>query len=298
MKALISTTRQWNPGDEFILWGCKKIMGLDHFAIYDRNPDTLAKNYVLGNSWRGESLSIFNYVLIAGTPEWSGQNLKLLFNKVRRNKKPICFLGIGLSKASGEGHVMTGLDVEVLKKAKFISTRDITTKTVIENAIKKEVSCLPCPSIFAVDAIKQKTNIKKIGVVIQTPNSLKEQSIKSKIFAKVRKLIDKLTEKYEVSIILHYFKEFYCDALKEMGLPTFYSYRAEDYPEIYSNFDFIFSTRLHGSFLAAALEIPTLLINPAQRCINAVKVASPIKYAEAPSDPVYIDIENIKSKLL
>jgi hypothetical protein len=40
---LFSTTRQWNPGDEFILFGIRRIfsaIGLEHNAvIFNRNPE-------------------------------------------------------------------------------------------------------------------------------------------------------------------------------------------------------------------------------------------------------------------
>jgi len=265
MRVLASTTRQWNPGDEFILWGCKKIMNLDHVVIYDRNPDLHNKS-TFSNSWRGESLEIFDYVLIAGTPEWSGDRLRILYNNVKKYQKPIYFLGIGCHEGR---RALSQLDRKILSQAKLITVRDGITKQKIESVLNKNIEILPCPALFATESIEKKERIKKIGIVIQIPNA-NVHSIWQKTYDDITNLIKKIKKKYEIILISHYLKELYSESWNEFESPVYYSYRAEDYPEIYSKCDFIFSTRLHGTLLAASLEIPTALINPMRRCETAI----------------------------
>jgi len=299
VQVLASTTRQWNPGDEFILWGTKKLMGLDFVSVYDRNPDIIAKSRVLSNSWKGEDLSIFDYILIAGSPEWGGKNLQTLYYYVERHKKPIYFIGIG-----GPAKNLSAVDFKVLKRAEIIIARDNLAKKNVEERVKRDVTLLPCPSLFCVDAAEERMAIKKIGFTIQVNDTL--QKIDEEVFSQSLILLEKLKEKYEVSIICHYFKELYSLKLRQVGCPILYSYRAEDYPEIYKKFDFIFSTRLHGCFLAAALEIPSVLMNRSPRCAEAIKLVPFIDCLE-PSEKLletwdmedwYKKIKSFKSQTL
>lgn len=54
MHILASTTRQWNPGDEFILLGVRNLIGEATWSIFNRNPEIKNKPRTLDNSWRGQ----------------------------------------------------------------------------------------------------------------------------------------------------------------------------------------------------------------------------------------------------
>lgn len=280
MTVLVSTTRQWNPGDEFIFWGVKKLLNLEYCAIFDRNPDLNGIN-VTGNSLGKGSIDPFDYVVMAGTPEWFGGKLEPLFKEIQRTKKPVYFIGVG-----GNNFNLSELDKSVLVGAEIIIARDMDTKKMIERNIRREVHCLPCPSLFCVGRAPKVKSINKIGFVIQNPDSPHGHAVDESIFRLSLDLLNHLKDVYDVSVICHYFKELYLDI---PGVNKVYSYMAEDYPNIYKKFDFIISTRLHGCLLSASLEIPTILINDNERCTSTIATVHSIKKC--------LSVDGVKSML-
>ena len=122
---LFSTTRQWNPGDEFILKGIQNLLQELHInfngLIFNRHPDNL-QSYSKSNplrkidfDFRGKGLinsfirlgsadnsfksgmtaNGINLVIVAGSPGWYGKYTSPLYDLVDRNKIPIAFIGIG-----------------------------------------------------------------------------------------------------------------------------------------------------------------------------------------------------------
>ena len=80
MNILFSSTRQWNPGDEFIFFGVRNLIE-DFFqkkinwVLYDRNPDLfvsvdnrLHKEVMWSNSSCGDHSEVYNLAIIAGSP--------------------------------------------------------------------------------------------------------------------------------------------------------------------------------------------------------------------------------------
>ena len=155
---LFSTTRQWNPGDEFILLGVinilKEILKDFNPIIYNRNPSIRPKYSYLNflynsrffsnrffllksqlesffrigfydNSFKDyTSLDFMDTVIFAGTPEWFGARLLPLYKKLLNYEKPILFLGIGTAL---ENKKIKPIYDKVLNKAKLITTRDELT---------------------------------------------------------------------------------------------------------------------------------------------------------------------------
>ena len=135
---LFSTTRQWNPGDEFILFGVLNLLrdaiGKFNPLIFNRNPDVrpcdLKNNRLLSkayneriekmcfrgqgfigahfrdrfcdNSWRdGMRADDIDYVIFAGTPEWYTTRVRSLYKVINDNGIPCSFLGVGYGGYSG-----------------------------------------------------------------------------------------------------------------------------------------------------------------------------------------------------
>jgi len=96
MNILVSSTRQWNPGDEFILMGVRNLFeealgpGVRNWILYDRNPDLFVdgfsthqrKETIWSNSYHHDSPECFDMALVAGTPEWMGRPLEDFYGAV------------------------------------------------------------------------------------------------------------------------------------------------------------------------------------------------------------------------
>src|SRR3954462_11648347 len=103
MNVLFSATRQWNPGDEFILFGSVNALrsaGLDvNPILFNRNPQIRRMRPLfrwmrqlddamfggralpfLDNSFKNTTdASIVDLVVFAGSPEWRGRRLAPLY---------------------------------------------------------------------------------------------------------------------------------------------------------------------------------------------------------------------------
>ena len=179
-NVLISTTRQWNPGDEFIMMGAinilKTIYG-DMFnpIIYNRNPDIRGgarfrnftrkykytynwdkKNFKgkgglheilrighYDNSWK-DDMNILNLdlALFAGSPEWYGTRLYSMYNAIDTGNIPVLFLGLGAGDSVDFEKSHPVVD-KVLKSANLIATRDKSTEQLLKKYVAKYV---PCPA--------------------------------------------------------------------------------------------------------------------------------------------------------
>jgi hypothetical protein len=255
---LVAATRQWNPGDEFILFGVQNLIGENNnYIIYDRNPDLLPLKKIWSNSWKKQSLEKIDSVIIAGSPEWMGNALQPLFSSCL-NKKQISFLGIGNTSNKVN---LTNLDIQTLRNAKIIITRDEITKQSLLNYKIKSIT-LPCPAFYASKITKNIEKINKIGFVIQS-NEIESQKISKDLMQKSLDIYNKLKDIYEVNFIYHYINELF-----NIPFKGDYSYDAKDYINIYNKYDLIITTRLHGAVLASSLGIPSILLNTDARCIS------------------------------
>ena len=164
-NVVFSSTRQWNPGDEFIQFGCQNLMSnLINFnsILFNRNPqirgsydtnhpflnanhshkfNTSFINSLIGkyiklnfwdNSFKNNGRYGIDYCVISGSPEWSGSRLKPLFKFIEKNKIPTFFLGLGGNKNLDESS-LSRLDWRTLKSARFISTRDSSAQQTLSN---------------------------------------------------------------------------------------------------------------------------------------------------------------------
>ncbi|MGL5096371.1 MAG: hypothetical protein ACRDD1_12330, partial [Planctomycetia bacterium] len=109
LNVLVSSTRQWNPGDEFILKGIRRLLarhlGLDHnWLLWNRNPDLFVDRWndarmrtdFLTNSLRDPALDAVDLVVFAGTPEWLGRPVERIFRCLLTHPRvPVLALGVG-----------------------------------------------------------------------------------------------------------------------------------------------------------------------------------------------------------
>jgi len=293
LNILVSSTRQWNPGDEFILFGVQNLIreafrGDINWIIYDRNPDRwinewklpLLKSADWSNVFRHYTLEGFDIAVIAGSPEWYGDPLKRFYSLVREYNIPLLVLGVGYNFGtptaqfdleSGEA-VIDFSDDEIYclrHLAQLITTRDdYASRALSRVGISHYV--LPCPALFAADQGSPINEIRRVAFILQSAEGV--QKISGQIVHGALTAISELRAKgLEVEIICHYIDEF-MEFLPVLS-PIRYSYDAREYLDILGSFDVVVSTRrLHGAILGNSLGKPAVLISNGDiRCRSGAK---------------------------
>ena len=277
MNILVSSTRQWNPGDEFILIGVRNLLQEAlkgqriNWVLYDRNPDLFVdgfnnpvhKDRIWGNSFHHGDPQCFDLALIAGTPEWIGLPLKGFYKAVKEGDLPLIMLGLGISYiapinfSEDELYIFRNL-------LKVVTVRDeYSFRAFKEIGINPEI--LPCPALFASLNEKVPSEIGKICFIIQTSKTL-NQSISEELSYASAHTIKMLRNKgFEVEVVCHYIDEF-VEFARTLA-PVRYSYDARDYIDILNDYDLIISTRLHGAILGNSLGKRAILLNSSDpRC--------------------------------
>lgn len=328
-NVLISTTRQWNPGDEFIMMGSlnllRKIYGNTiNPIIYNRNPDirggakfrNKTRNYTFSykwdkasfkgkgglheifrighydNSWKDDmNVKNIDLALFAGSPEWYGKRLKSMYEAIEKGNIPTVFLGLGAGDSVDFSMADKIVD-RVLSKAKFITTRDKQTEELLK---KYNAEYMPCPALFASPINKIVKNVKKIGLIYATNETLKGNNVSKEMHDYIVKLYKKLATIYDVELVCHYIDEI-DKAKKELpDIDINYSYDAKDYIDIYNKFDLVIGGRVHGIGMSASLGIPGIMIKHDSRSSTTDGfLASSISFGTDIND--VIDLIDIKIK--
>ncbi len=299
LNILFSTTRNWNIGDDFILFGILNLFKslLNHInpVIYNRNPNlhelrtvfnrlvdlekdgtyqkinfyTTLKPFLphYDNSWFEHiDIGIFDLIVFAGTPEWLGGMVQPLTSAILEKDIPTLYLGIG----SFEGIAPLTLDKipsqdrTLLEKAYLITVRDETCKKILSPLKLKQ---LPCPALFAADNSQQhqRTIIRRIAFSIQGIDPKNGQRVTQEVFNYATELLKLVSRHYDCALVCHYINEL--QELKPFveNIPIYYSYDSKDYISIYNNFDLLITTRVHGAGLCASLGIPSFVISHSAR---------------------------------
>ena len=291
---LISTTRQWNPGDEFIMQGAlnimDEIMGKNYNPIiFNRNPDVrggdnfrnLTRKYSFtykwdscsfkgkgglhelfrighyDNSWKDDmNPNNIDIALFAGSPEWYGTRLRQMFQVIDANNIPTFFLGLG----AGDSVNFKDSDSivhRVLRSAKLITTRDQSTENLLH---EYGAIYIPCPALLAAGTNRIVKDVREIGLIYATDKTLKGNNVSTEMHKYILSLYPELMKRYHCSLVCHYIDEL-DQARKEFpDVEIYYSYDSKDYSEIYNNFDLVVGGRVHGIGMSASLGIPGIMI--------------------------------------
>jgi hypothetical protein len=275
---LFSTTRQWNCGDEFILFGCinilEKILGENfNSIIYNRHPDILHefvnKDFIYASSdlcFRDNSFKHYmdsgfiDLVVFAGTPEWSTDHCKPLYEIINKYKIPVIALGIG-SEIQNEDTIFK----EEIHKFRLLTVRD----HALENKLKEyNAIYMACPSIASanIDYEKIITDVKKIALIYSgdITRSVLWNEVSNETYIYLMKLykqiLTKYSKKYKFSIVCHYADELPHATSEFPNENCLYSYDARDYLNIYKEHDFVIGCRIHGIGICASMGIPGIAV--------------------------------------
>ena len=288
---LFSTTRQWNPGDEFILFGLMNLLrdAGHNFnpIIYNRNPD-IRENYTALNflkkielDFKGKGIlnsflkmgfkdnSFKNYtsskiidkVYFAGSPEWQTYRLQELYKLVEKEDLPVEFHGIG-AWANFSYKDMRPIVDRVLKKAQKITVRDEYTFEAMKNYY--DVEYLSCPALFSSRLKREVSKIENVALIFSTYKTVHGnrvlKSTYDKMIAFYKNFIKDNSDK-KIKFVCHYIDEIE-DCLSAFpDIEVEYSYDSRDYELIYNQFDFVIGARVHGLGMSASQHIPGILIS-------------------------------------
>ena len=287
---MFSTTRGWNPGDEFILFGLKRIfkevVGPFNTVIYNRHPDIHIGSSMKGfvhvakhNECYGDLAQFvrigqldnsvkyytdcfcIDLAVCAGTPEWVNKRCINFYEHIIRHNIPFMALGIG----AGLPKKIPNFAREVIEKALLITTR-MPGIFPQKKCVESPVYDMPCPALFC--STKQKTisYCKTIGLVfaLDINQTVRSQNISTETFSYMLDLYNNLLHRYEnkynFKIICHYIDELPVACRQFANKDVLYSYSAEDYVDIYSQCDLVISPRVHGCGISASLGIPSICI--------------------------------------
>lgn len=285
---LFNTTRQWNCGDEFILFGVRNILNqlIKNYnsIIYNRNPDIRAQRQgikilsvkkehpkleaIFNIGFKDNSLkyntdcSFIDLAVFAGSPENFGNRNNNFYYHVKKNNIPTIYLGAGGYPSK------KNLQKDIFLKSLFVSVRD---KKLLEDPLYKQINAkyLPCPALLSASREKQIKEVKNIALVFGVPlkycvqHNCISQATFDFICKLYKKLIQDFSDKYKFSIVCHYIDEMPLahKLFDREKTEIFYSYDAKEYESIYSKFDFVISSRVHGCGMASSLGIPNINIS-------------------------------------
>jgi hypothetical protein len=300
---LYSATRQWNPGDEFILYGVRRIFDAvvceHNVVIFNRNPyvvkygrprmETL-RSSMYENSWVDYGVTPDAVVMMG--PEWYGNGCEPLYEMVLRQEVPLYLLGIGTSKFDLDETEMAAISLN----AKMIVARDEHAQ---ERLLKYGALLDVCPAIFAADFNSLRQSKSKIGITFHA--GLYHTSPNAELFNRLHTAWKAIYAKMDVKFLCHTYVDF-CDCNTLFpDADIFYSSLAEDYIKEYDSVDVVVGTRIHGMGLAASLGIPGVFVPmPSDDRASAVKGFNSI-FAE-PEDVLetinQMDVQKISEGLI
>jgi polysaccharide pyruvyl transferase WcaK-like protein len=325
MNVVFSTTRQWNPGDEFILMGCinllREHLGDFNPIIFNRNPQTrrarkydiikgidklAGKDFVekfLDNSVKERPpLDYADLVVFAGSPEWRGRRMVKLYESILELDIPAIFLGIGTSGpfSFNDTH-FTSAEQEVFKRARLITTRDSTTQNGLQPL---ETHQLPCPALLSSRDEHTIKSVNRIGLMYGTDSAVASNNVSSETYRYMMDMYQQILEEFgsetEIEFVSHYIDELSPFRRDFPGQVLRYSYDAKDYLDIYGRYDLVIGYRVHGIGISASMGIPGIMFSHDPRAATVKGFKSEMVDVGTPysqlRETIYDTMQNIESK--
>jgi ADP-heptose:LPS heptosyltransferase/GT2 family glycosyltransferase len=310
LNVLISSTRQWNPGDEFILFGVQNLLtevikNPINWVLYDRNPDLFIGGYDYAvqmdkfwtNAYCQNDYSGFDIAVIAGTSEWFGRPLEKFYRLVREYKIPLIVIGAGYYSDSPINFTEDELYC-LSELAQIITVRDSYASKALDRISVKH-SLLPCPALFAASEHHCPNQIQKVGFILQANNTLNQRIPLQLTEAGYEAAIKLQNTGLKVDMVTLYTDEFVAFS-KRQSLPVRYSYDSNHIINMLKEYDAVVSTRLHGAIAANSLGKPAIMFNEDPRCVSAANLFPHISLSK-PEDIIdqleKIDVQRLKQEL-
>ena len=264
MNILISTTTNWNSGDDFIRIGVKNILKhifpfTPNYIHYDRNPNNMVKwpddqnmKFNLHGTFMNSPIDWkkIDLVVLAGSPEFLHHPLAPIYEGlVDHPEIPLWAIGVGYSE---EKFVLplTDAEVKVLsRESTLIIPRQRDVSNRLELIIDRKITELPCPALFCFEKFPEKTR----GTL--TP--------------------------YQIA-----------HSLQELTEDTFFSSDQYDMLNFIGSHKYVTSNRLHGAIAGISAGSFVTLENDSFRAQSAIKLFDEVMQ----SDPA--SITTFKTRIL
>ena len=283
-NVVFSATRQWNPGDEFILFGCINALraaGLDfNPVVFNRNPQTRRTRMrwlsrvdralfggklapFLDNSLKDDTdPAIVDLVVFAGSPEWHGRRLAPLYELIAARKTPSIFLGIGSANDfTFDSRFFTATEMQVLREARLIACREERTAAALAPVNARHI---PCPALLSCTHETQRRDVKRVGLIFGSDRAVRHNRVSPETFAYMTALYRRLRadtgREVEFELVAHYVDELPHARLAFPEAAVRYSFDAADYRDIYARYDLVIGHRVHGVGIAASQGVPGMCI--------------------------------------
>lgn len=292
-SVLYSTTRSWNIGDDFILFGVRNLVDQvlpgHNPIIYNRNPDLHQQRvrpikvatkdgtfpidlvstgvfWRFDNSWRPpHSLAGIDYCIYAGSPEWMGSMTEPLSAALLSTDTPSALIGIGVHEGTRDLSFdnMPDIDKAVIRRSSPIIVRDPDCARNLSPVSPVE---LPCPALFASKTHRLREKKTKIALSGQGLARTNGQRVDQSVFYYTLDLFRALSKAYDCTLVCHYIEDYMeFHPLLGADIPMVISYDPKDYLEIYDGFDLTVTTRVHGAGMCASLGVPSFIISHSAR---------------------------------
>ncbi|HKS07667.1 MAG TPA: polysaccharide pyruvyl transferase family protein [Gemmatimonadaceae bacterium] len=321
LNVVFSATRQWNPGDEFIAFGCMNALraaGLEFNPIvFNRNPQTrrtrmwwLSKldSAVFGgklapfldNSFKDDTdPAIVDLVVFAGSPEWHGRRLAPLYELIAARKIPTIFLGIGSANDfTLDATYFTETEMQVLRDARLIACREERTALALKPVNARHITC---PALLSCTSETQRRDVKRVGLIFGSDRAVKHNRVSADTFAYMtslyRRLREQIGREVEFELVAHYIDELSHARLTFADMGLRYSFDAADYREIYSRYDIVIGHRVHGIGIAASQGIPGICIAHDKRGGTALGFKAEMVTVGQPVDDVVALFKKMRAEI-
>lgn len=251
---LVSTTSGWNPGDDFIREGIRRItesvLGCEaNWFIHNRNPDMDGVRVEPASNHVGSShLDMpWGLVVFAGTPEWdSWRTQPVLEHLARTPELPVMFFGIG---SANLGERPGSLALEVMRSARtLVICRNIDlNQTLTDLGVTSRV--LPCPGFLCQEA----TNQQKQGKLLVFQDSVSSHVKTTEPFE--RTMLEATERGW--TLVCHARQESFRAMQKK--IPFIYDNDYHRLMKLLASSEMVVSTRLHGAIAAASSLTPSII---------------------------------------
>ncbi|WP_374674241.1 polysaccharide pyruvyl transferase family protein [Ideonella sp.] len=289
MNIVFSTTRQWNPGDEFILLGCMRALrlaGLDfNPVIFNRNPQVRRTRRInrwlqaldrglaggrlapfLDNSLKDDTdFRCVDMVVFAGSPEWRGRRLEPLYRRIAEHGTPTLFLGLGTNRPFdfSSAH-FSETEMAVLRAARLVTCRDTTTTAALAPVGARHVTC-PALLCCDEDAEAPRRAVRRVGLIYGTDRASAHNRVAPATARYLQALYEQLLARHggqiEFELVAHYIDELPLAQQDWAGrLPVRYHYDAIAYRGLYGRYDAVVGHRIHGVGMSASQGIPGVCV--------------------------------------